>query len=56
MLARRILHDEDARGHVERAVLGLAITVVFSMVSYQWLERPFLRLKDRFAKVLSRPA
>jgi peptidoglycan/LPS O-acetylase OafA/YrhL len=36
--------------------LGLVMTVVLGFVSYRWVESPFLRLKDRFATVLSRPA
>lgn len=31
------------------------LTVVLALVSYRWIESPFLRLKDRFATVLSRP-
>jgi peptidoglycan/LPS O-acetylase OafA/YrhL len=35
--------------------LGLGVTVLLAMASYRWVESPFLRLKDRFATVLSRP-
>jgi peptidoglycan/LPS O-acetylase OafA/YrhL len=35
--------------------LGLAMTVILGFASYRWVESPFLRLKDRFARVLSRP-
>jgi peptidoglycan/LPS O-acetylase OafA/YrhL len=35
--------------------LGLVMTVVLGFMSYRWVESPFLRLKDRFATVLSRP-
>jgi peptidoglycan/LPS O-acetylase OafA/YrhL len=35
--------------------LGLVVTVFLAMASYRWVESPFLRLKDRFATVLSRP-
>jgi peptidoglycan/LPS O-acetylase OafA/YrhL len=35
--------------------LGLATTVILALASYRWVESPFLRLKDRFATVLSRP-
>lgn len=55
MFARHILKDENPRGHLARAALGLLLTILFSMASYRWLEMPFLRLKDRFARVLSRP-
>jgi len=36
-------------------LLGLVITVTIAMVSYQFLERPFLRLKERFTFIKSRP-
>jgi peptidoglycan/LPS O-acetylase OafA/YrhL len=36
-------------------ILGLGTTIVLAMVSYRWVESPFLRLKDRLAVVLSRP-
>jgi peptidoglycan/LPS O-acetylase OafA/YrhL len=35
--------------------LGLALTVVLAWASYRSVESPFLRWKDRFATVLSRP-
>jgi len=35
--------------------LGLVMTVILAFASYRWIESPFLRLKDRFATVLSRP-
>jgi peptidoglycan/LPS O-acetylase OafA/YrhL len=38
-----------------RIVLTLAATIAAAAVSYHLLERPFLRLKERFAHVLSRP-
>jgi peptidoglycan/LPS O-acetylase OafA/YrhL len=36
-------------------VLGFVMTVFLALASYRWVESPFLRLKDRFATVLSRP-
>jgi len=36
-------------------LLGLLITVLISMLSYQFVERPFLRLKERFTFIKSRP-
>jgi peptidoglycan/LPS O-acetylase OafA/YrhL len=36
-------------------VMGFALTTALGAASYQWLERPFLRLKSRFAFVTSRP-
>jgi peptidoglycan/LPS O-acetylase OafA/YrhL len=35
--------------------LALVMTVILAFASYRWIESPFLRLKDRFATVLSRP-
>jgi peptidoglycan/LPS O-acetylase OafA/YrhL len=35
--------------------LGLVLTAIIAVASYRWIESPFLRLKDRFATVLSRP-
>jgi peptidoglycan/LPS O-acetylase OafA/YrhL len=36
-------------------VLGFLMTITLAFASYRWVESPFLRLKDRFATVLSRP-
>ncbi len=35
--------------------MGFVMTVILALVSYRWVESPFLRLKDKFATVLSRP-
>jgi peptidoglycan/LPS O-acetylase OafA/YrhL len=35
--------------------LGLALTLVMAALSYRFFESPFLRLKERFAFVRSRP-
>ncbi len=32
---------------------AFGLTVALALISYQWLERPFLKLKDRFAAVPS---
>jgi peptidoglycan/LPS O-acetylase OafA/YrhL len=34
---------------------GFVMTVILALASYRWIESPFLRLKDKFATVLSRP-
>ena len=36
-------------------LLSLVITIAISMASYQFLERPFLQLKERFTFIKSRP-
>jgi peptidoglycan/LPS O-acetylase OafA/YrhL len=41
--------------HPLYALLGLALAVALSIASYQLLELPFLRLKERFTYVPSRP-
>ncbi len=35
--------------------LGFVMTAILALASYRWIESPFLRLKDKFATVLSRP-
>ena len=40
---------------MKTAALGFALTVAVSVVSYHLLEAPFLRLKERFTHVRSRP-
>ena len=35
--------------------VALTLTIVFAAISYRWLETPFLTLKQRFSRVLSRP-
>lgn len=50
--------DHATRTHnwAANAALALAATIVCAAVSYRFLEKPFLRLKDRFEFVHSRPA
>jgi peptidoglycan/LPS O-acetylase OafA/YrhL len=36
-------------------VLGLLLTLIVASLSYYLIEAPFLRLKEHFAKVQSRP-
>jgi peptidoglycan/LPS O-acetylase OafA/YrhL len=36
-------------------LLALIFTIIFSVLSYQFLERPFLKLKEKFTFIKSRP-
>jgi peptidoglycan/LPS O-acetylase OafA/YrhL len=38
-----------------RPIAALAITLILASVSYAVLEKPFLKIKDRFARIHSRP-
>ena len=40
---------------IARIPVALGVTVVLAALSYSFLEKPFLRLKERFAHVKSRP-
>jgi len=42
-------------GILVQSGLGLALTILFATVSYRYLEVPFLKFKERFAYVPSRP-
>jgi peptidoglycan/LPS O-acetylase OafA/YrhL len=55
LLARHILGTNSAMRYLGYAALGLLLTIALSSISYRWLESPFLRLKNRFAVVQSRP-
>jgi peptidoglycan/LPS O-acetylase OafA/YrhL len=48
-------HASRTHNHFVNAVLSLAATIVCAAISYQFLEKPFLRLKNRFEFVHSRP-
>ena len=51
------VHDQTASlaRYALRVGVALAVTVALAAGSYRWLETPFLRLKQRFTHVLSRP-
>jgi peptidoglycan/LPS O-acetylase OafA/YrhL len=55
-LADQVLRMPHGVEHaVLRFILSLAITMLLASVSYHFIESPFLRLKDRFTRVASRP-
>ena len=53
--AERLVHPSSSLGVLAQAGLGLMFTVAIAAASYRWLETPFLKLKERFAHVQSRP-
>ena len=55
LCAAQLFHARTPKTYAMFAISGFAFTVLFSAVSYAWLEKPFLRLKERFAVVRSRP-
>jgi peptidoglycan/LPS O-acetylase OafA/YrhL len=55
LIAEQILGTRSIGGHRGATLLGFLLTVAFSAISYRWFESPFLRLKERFAIIRSRP-
>src|SRR5579859_4286589 len=53
--AMRMVPASTPPGVMGQSLVGLALTVALAAASYRWLESPFLRLKERFAHVQSRP-
>lgn len=53
-LARSMVLNEHV-GEAVTMVIGLAATIAIASLSYRFLESPFLRLKERFTVVRSRP-
>ncbi len=56
-ISDRIVTDQTASlaRYALRVFVALALTVTMAAISYRWLETPFLKLKQRFTYVLSRP-
>ena len=55
LLVRSALGPLHLVTYLVDALLGFALTVALSMASYHFLELPFLKYKERFTYVLSRP-
>jgi peptidoglycan/LPS O-acetylase OafA/YrhL len=55
LLMLKLLHPVWGWQLLAAKVLGFGMTVALALASYRWIESPFLRMKDRFATVLSRP-
>jgi peptidoglycan/LPS O-acetylase OafA/YrhL len=55
LIAKDLVHPRPGFQLLATKGLGLVVTVILALASYRWIESPFLRLKDRFARVLSRP-
>jgi peptidoglycan/LPS O-acetylase OafA/YrhL len=55
LCATRLLPASTPIMVIAQSAAGLALTILLAAVSYRWLESPFLRLKENFAHVPSRP-
>jgi peptidoglycan/LPS O-acetylase OafA/YrhL len=51
-----VQHQDSSLGrYLLRNTVALTVAIAFAAISYRWLESPFLALKQRFTRVLSRP-
>ncbi|HZI57653.1 MAG TPA: acyltransferase [Verrucomicrobiae bacterium] len=53
--AARLIHAFSPLTVIAQSLVALALTISLAAASYRWLESPFLRMKERFAHVQSRP-
>ena len=54
-LAQRVTHPASLLGVMTQGAMGFVVTLALAAASYRWLETPFLKLKERFTHVQSRP-
>jgi peptidoglycan/LPS O-acetylase OafA/YrhL len=55
LLAKSALHPTSGTALLATKAVGFVVTIILAFASYRWIESPFLRIKDRFSRVLSRP-
>jgi peptidoglycan/LPS O-acetylase OafA/YrhL len=55
LVAWHIFRGNSVKMYSAYALTGFSLTVLFSAISYRWLESPFLKMKERFSVVRSRP-
>ena len=55
LVAWHLFRGNSVKVYAAYALTGFGLTVCFSAISYRWLESPFLKMKERFAVVHSRP-
>ncbi len=55
LLAKSALHPTSGAALLATKAVGFVLTILLAFASYRWIESPFLRIKDRFSRVLSRP-
>ena len=53
--ASRLIHAASPLAVLAQSGVSLVFTVLLAAASYRWLESPFLKLKERFSYVQSRP-
>jgi peptidoglycan/LPS O-acetylase OafA/YrhL len=55
LIASHLIRTSSVKAYAAYAMIAMTLTVLLSGISYRWLESPFLRIKERFALVRSRP-
>jgi peptidoglycan/LPS O-acetylase OafA/YrhL len=55
LVAWHLFRGNSVKIYAAYVIAGFSLTVIFSAISYRWLESPFLKMKERFAVVRSRP-